>query len=277
MAENRLVDARSILGRYRSSRRTALRDLGRCGAAAAFSAFGTLPRSAGAATTRNTMDGLDPDTEDSIARALWLPEPRAGHVPPEVLTRLADPKNANRAFGERMAFRLRALLAQPDSFLPDYEQRYTTLLDYCDTLSPHQAYAMSSSLLGGDKTRDYAQLAAPADLRFPQANGMALETETGWYFLVGSCRDRDGAEYGVEFMLFRYALLPLPTARHFGLSAVENQVLELHLGLSTMGGRHYQAKPIIVAGTTGLLEFATDAIGASLGKNTFHQVHPDRT
>src|SRR5215211_7968463 len=102
MAENRLVDARSILGRYRPSRRTALRDLGRCGAAAALSAFGALPWSAGA-TTRNTMDGLDPDTEDSIARALWLPEPRAGHVPPEVLTRLADPKNANRAFGERMA------------------------------------------------------------------------------------------------------------------------------------------------------------------------------
>lgn len=273
--------APDMLDRFRRSRRAALRDLGRGGLLAALgTAAGTAARLIAAdsvpAQTPKPADALDPDTTDSVTRALWLPATGADSLPAEVVTRLADAKNANRAFGERRAYHLRDLLAQPDSFLPSYERRYTTLLDFCDALSPHQAYAMSG-LLGADKTRGYAQLAAPADLRFPQAHGMALGTQTGWYFLVGSCWDRDGAEYGVEFMLFRYALLPPPIARHFGLSDVENQVVELQLGLSRAGEQHVQAKPIVVAGTTGLLDFAGDAIGASLGKNRFHQLDPDRT
>ena len=266
-----------MLIRHRPTRRATLRTISRGGLLAAVNAVaGPSARFSRPAAAHAVAESLDPDTADSITRALWLPESGIDRLPADVVARLADPKNANRAFGERMAYRLRELLAHPDTFLPSYEQRYQTLLTFCDTLSPHQAYAMSG-LLGGDKSRGFAQLAAPADLRFPAAHGMALQTETGWYFLVGSCWDRAGAEYGVEFMLFRYALLPPPIARHFGLSDAENQVMELQFGVTRVGERHLQAKPIVVAGTTGLLGFATDAIGASLGKNAFQQLDPHST
>ena len=262
------------------SRRAALARLGAASIAAL--GFASRARRAGAqdatpgamAEDQARLDALDADTRDSLARALWSTELRAEELTPELLSSVLDPKNSNDAFGLRMGVRLLDLMASPVSFLPGDEERYATLIPYCDSLSPHQAYVMSN-LLGPAGTQGYTPIPNQANFQFPQTNPMQLGSQVGWYFFVGSCTGEDGAEYGVELMFFRGALLPPALATEFGLSETENQTMEMHLAVSKAGERHYQAKPILVAGTSGLLAFSPDALGASLGKNTIRSLHAD--
>ena len=67
-------------------------------------------------------------------------------------------------------------------------------------------------------------------------------------------------------MFWQYALLPPDIAKHFGLSNIENQIIELHLAVSEAGGKHYLLKPIIVAGTTELLDFSDKPFNYTMGK-----------
>lgn len=263
------------------SRRAALAQLGATGLAALGLTARTGQVSAQDATppanaeAQALLDALDPDTRDSLARALWNHELRAKDLSAETLAGILDAKNGNQAFGQRMQVRLLELMATPVSFLPGDEECYAALLPYCTSLSPHQAYVMTN-LLGPETSQGYAPIPAQADLQFPRTNAMQLDSQTGWYFFVGSCTARDGSEYGIELMFFRYALLPPALADQFGLSDAENQVVEMHCAVSKAGERHYQAKPILVAGTTGLLTFSPDGLGASVGRNSIRSLQPDR-
>jgi predicted secreted hydrolase len=266
------------------SRREALR---RLSGAASAGAMGAKWRSAQAqdatpaaaplskAGAQAQLDALDPDTRDSLARALWLPELRTDDLSPELLSTILAAKNSNEAFGLRMGSRLLELINTPISFVPgDAEERMATLLPYCASLSPHQAYIMTD-LIGNEAADGYRPVPDKADLQFPQANAMVLDSQVGWYFFVGSCTGSDGTEYGLELMFFRFALLPPALAAQFELSDTENQVMEMHLAVSKAGQRHYQAKPILIAGTSGLLSFSPDGLGATLGKNTIGSTHAD--
>src|SRR5262245_10646145 len=164
------------------------------------------------------LDALDADTRDCIAQALWMRELCADALPEDVLERVLSYKNSSHAFGERMAYRLEAMLERPDSFTPSYEKRYNMLLQHCDALSVHQAYAMTG-LLGLDSSKGFQQIPATPDFQFPRDNAEQLGTQMGWYFFVGSATGANGKEYGVELMFWRVALLPVPVANHFGLSA----------------------------------------------------------
>jgi len=263
------------------SRRAALAQLGGAGIAALGFATRTGEVSAEDATpqansdTQALLDALDPDTRDSLARALWGHELRAEDLSPETLATILDVRNSNQAFGQRMGVRILELMAAPVSFLPGDEERFAVLLPYCASLSPHQAYVMSN-LLGPEASQGYTPIPAQAHLQFPRTNAMQLDSQTGWYFFVGSCTAGDGSEYGVELMFFRYALLPPALADQFGLSDVQNQVVEMHFAVSKAGERHYQAKPILVAGTSGLLTFSPDGLGASVGRNSIRSLQSDR-
>lgn len=260
------------------SRRATLGALGggTLAAIAAARANPTLTAAAQATPTAaaSTID-LDAATLDNIAQALWMPGASFDQLPATVQDQLSEPRNSNAAFGERMRYYLQNLMDFPDSFTPNYDDQYRLLQQYADSLSPHQSY-IYTSLLGMDKTRDFDPIPEKPNLTFPEANGMNLGTQVEWYFAVGSAWDAAGAEYGIEFMLFRYAILPPPIARHFGLSDTDNQVMELQLAITVAGETHYQATPIVVAGTTGLLSFETNAIGATLGNNGFQQLDPDQ-
>lgn len=218
-------------------------------------------------TTPTGIDALDAETKADIASALWLDRFDPAAVPADTLARIASAKNSNRAFGERMQARLRYLLDNPDSFSHDMTARYNALLDAADSLSPHQAYAMTI-MLGGDSSKGYERIPADANFQFPRDHAEQLQKQVGWYFFVGSCTGENGKEYGVELMFFRYALLPVPLARQFGLTDEENQVVELQFGIAEAGGRHYQAVPIVIAGTTGLIEYRPNAIHVRMGKNS---------
>jgi len=218
------------------------------------------------AAARAAFDALDPETKDAVSRALWTTNITADQIPPDILAQVIGPKNSNAAFGARIGARILELLAQPTSFVQSYAPRYEKLATVAQSLTAHQAYLVSN-LIGPEGSRGYSILPDAADFQFPQRNAIDLHSMIGWYFFVGSAVAEDGQEYGIELMFFRGALTPPHLAAPFQISDTENQMVELHFAIAKAGERHYQAKPILVAGTTGLLTFESDKLGATMGKN----------
>ncbi|MFA5453191.1 MAG: lipocalin-like domain-containing protein, partial [Candidatus Methanomethylophilaceae archaeon] len=114
----------------------------------------------------------------------------------------------------------------------------------------------------------YQELPIDKKFTFPTDDRPQFEYQVGWHFFVGNVFDTKGREYGVQLMFWRYSLLPPEMAKQAGLSDLENQIVEIHLAVSSAGGRHYRMRPIIVAGTTGLVDFSTNPYRYSVGKNT---------
>lgn len=214
------------------------------------------------------LDALDADTKDAIARALWTTSDAltVDDIPPDALSQILGPTNSNAAFGLRMGTRLLELLSQPISFVQSYAPRYEKLATVAQSLTAHQAYFLSN-LIGPEVIRDFPLIPNQADFQFPQRNAADLTSQIGWYFFVGSAFGDDGQEYGIEMMFFRSSLVPPVLAATLGLTDVQNQIVELHFAIAKAGERHYQAKPIVISGTTGLLTFETDKLGATMGKN----------
>lgn len=214
-------------------------------------------------------DQLDADTRDAIARALWttVDTLTVDDIPADALAQVLGPGNSNAAFGLRMGARILELLSQPLSFVQSYAPRYEKLATVAQSLTAHQAYFLSN-LIGPEVVRDFPLIPNQADFQFPQRNAADLTSQIGWYFFVGSAYAEDGQEYGIEMMFFRSSLVPPALAATLGLTDVQNQIVELHFAIAKAGERHYQAKPIVISGTTGLLTFETDKLGATMGKNS---------
>lgn len=148
-------------------------------------------------------------------------------------------------YGTRMKARLNELLANPDTYSPDYTVRYGRLLAHSDDLTAHAAYAMTM-LLGKDSSHGYRPLPQHPTFEFPAAHIPDLECQVGWHFFVGTALGADGRHYGIQFMLWTYSLLPAPVRDALGLDPIANQVMEVHVAVSREGDRHYRGAPVVV-------------------------------
>ena len=214
------------------------------------------------------LAAFDETTRDHIARALWMNDFDESRIAPDVASNLAGLKNSPAAYGERLRRYIRFLLNHPLSRTPSYRKIYERLLPYCEELSPHQSYVIQTGFLGPPSTVGYDMVPARADLQFPRDHLPKVRSKNGWHFFVGSCWDTTGHEYGVELMFFQAALFPPHVAAGFGLSDDENQVVELQFAISEAGGRHFQAEPVVLGGTSGLVGYNTDPFVYRLGRNT---------
>ncbi len=210
---------------------------------------------------------LDDATKQHIAHALWMRFFESDNIPDDVGVQIRDSKNSTQSFGTRMGAYLDWLLAHPQSHNPNYERRYTALKRLCRELTPHQAYVIVSKFLGLNASQGFERLPETADLEFPRDHLPQLKTQVGWHFFVGSCWDAEGREFGIEYMLFRAPLLNPALAAQFNLTDIENQVIELQLGISEAGDRHYQADPVVIAGTTGLITCGLAPYHYAVGRN----------
>jgi hypothetical protein len=218
--------------------------------------------------------GLDDITKDNIARVLWAKEIKDAEIPEELLNKLKDEKNSPESFGTRMQYKLQELINNPDSFTPSYKKRYQTFIEHSDSLYALQAYAMNH-LLGLDSVKWYKKIPDEANLKFPDTHLPQLGYQVGWHFFVGNCKGENGRDYGILFMFYRYSLLPPKIAAHFGLSDLENQIFEFQLAVGEAGNRHYQSKPLAVAGTTGLASFSNTPFNYKLGNNSIQSLNED--
>lgn len=211
---------------------------------------------------------FDETTKDHIAHALWMEEFDPAAFPEGAAAALAGPRNSPAAYGDRMRRFIRFLLDHPLSRTPSYRKVYERLLPLCTELSPHQSYVIQQAFLGPASTVGYDMVPLRADLQFPRDHLPRVRSKNGWHFFVGSCWDTDGREYGVELMFFQAALFPPSVAAGFGLSDDENQVVELQFAISERGGRHFQAEPVVLGGTSGLVGYDSDPFVYRLGRNT---------
>jgi len=130
---------------------------------------------------------------------------------------------------------------------------------------------------GMDSSKGYRPIPAKANFKIPQDDAPQTDYQLGWHFIVGSCIGNNGKEYGIQFMFWQYSLLPPDIADHFGLSDLENQIIELHLAISEAGGKHHRSKPIILAGTTGLIDFTNNPFNYTMGKNKIMSLKEEST
>ena len=223
---------------------------------------------------KELTEELDEITKDNIARAMWMRDFKADEISEDVLERINSYKNSSKAFGERMHYRLQELIDNPDSYTPSYKKRYQNLIQHCSSLTALQAYALNH-LLGMDSSRGYQDIPLEADLQFPRDYLPQMGYQVGWHFFVGNCTSKEGKDYGILVSFYRYSLLPLPIARHFGLSDMENQIYELQLAVAEAGGEHLQAKPFAVAGTTGVVNIKNQPFDYSIGKNRIKSQNTD--
>ena len=191
---------------------------------------------------------LDADTADNVARALWTQSFDPSTLEPRTAEFVNSAKNSKVAFGQRMRGYLQDLKKRSISFVPSCARRYEYFIEHCAELSAQQAYVMSN-LLGSDTVEGYELLGETAGLQFPRDHRVFLT-------------------YSAELMFWQWALLPPPVAARFGLSDIENQVMEMHLAVTEEGGRHYRAAPLLVAGTTGLIDVRDDPFKWTIGKNS---------
>ncbi|MEW5733880.1 MAG: lipocalin-like domain-containing protein [Thermodesulfobacteriota bacterium] len=206
------------------------------------------------------------ETLDNIAAALWMKVYDPAAVPAGIMERLKSPTNSDQAFGQRMSWYLLSLLEEPDSFTPDYSELYGVYLAHTGNLTPHQAYAMANNL-GMDSSRGFQEIPPEITFSFPEDDRPQVEYQAGWHFYVGSVFGAGGEEFGVQLMFWRQSLLPPDMARSLGLSDMENQILEIHFAVTPAGGTHYRARPITLAGTTGLVTFSPSPYNYTAGKN----------
>ncbi len=211
------------------------------------------------------LQALDAETKENIAAALGLTRFDPTRFPRSILARLCSPQNSAAAFGERTRFRLADLLAHPDPLTPSYNALYETMASYAGRQSAHQAYVLLD-FLGQDRSRGYRPLPDTANLRFPADNAVDTDSQFGWYYVVGNARGDNGKRYGILLMLYRVSLLSPSVAEHFGLSGADNQVVDMQLAITEAGDRNYQARPTLIAGTTGLIQLRANTFFMTQGK-----------
>jgi predicted secreted hydrolase len=214
------------------------------------------------------LSGLHDETRRSIADALWQRQLDVTAIDAATLAALTSDKHSPEGYGSRMRALLKYLIEHPLEHTPSYEKDYEHLLPFCDRLSPQQAYVMAVNFLGPAVGVGFDQIPNRADFRFPRDFGPKPRHQVGWHFFVGSCWDVDGQEYGVELMFFQSGLLPPPLAAGLGLSDDENQVVELQLAISVAGGGHYQADPVCLGGTSGLVTHTERPFTYRVGRNS---------
>lgn len=210
---------------------------------------------------------LDNNTKQHIADSLWLEKFDSAKIDKSVLVKLQSEKNSQSQQGARMRRYINWLAEHPQSHNPSYKKRYSLLENSIGEINPQQAYVIASKFLGQNCTQGFEPMPEKADLTFPRDHQPKLRSQVGWHFFVGSAWDEEGQEYGIELMFFRVALLPPNLAASLGINDIENQVAEIQLGISKAGEKHFQADPIIIAGTTGLIEVETDPLLYKIGKN----------
>ena len=175
---------------------------------------------------------------------------------------------------ETMSARLQDLLDNPETYTPDYTERYRLLQQHCEGLTVHSASAMTI-LLGKASSRGYTELPQHPQFDFPSVHTPDFGYQVGWHFFVGTAKGEDGIDYGIQLMLWNYALLPDYLRDRFGLTPAQNQVAEVHLAISPTGERHYRGAPVVVDGRSGLVDAGANPFWFTAGDSRVESTDSD--
>lgn len=105
---------------------------------------------------------------------------------------------------------------------------------------PFSALAQGFAGLGSTAS-DFAPVTAPADLAFPRDHGPHPGFRIEWWYLTANLTGDDGADYGVQWTLFRTGLAPGKVAGGAAAGWDDPQIWFAHAALTT-AERHFVAE-----------------------------------
>ncbi|MXY52961.1 MAG: carotenoid 1,2-hydratase [Gammaproteobacteria bacterium] len=99
-----------------------------------------------------------------------------------------------------------------------------------------------STVLGGEELDGFRRATMPASIEFPRDHGAHPDFRSEWWYFTAVLHDARGRDFGVQFTLFRQALLP-----HSGRGPWRTaQVYMGHLAVSDVeAGIHHQAERLV--------------------------------
>ena len=95
------------------------------------------------------------------------------------------------------------------------------------------------TVLGGAELDGFQRATMPASIEFPRDHGAHPDFRSEWWYLTAALRSENGRDFGVQFTLFRQALLP-----HSGRGPWRTAQMYMgHLAVSDVeAGIHHQAE-----------------------------------
>jgi predicted secreted hydrolase len=109
------------------------------------------------------------------------------------------------------------------------------------------AGGQDASAAAGD---EYAYALTPRDFVFPVDHGAHPEFRNEWWYFTGNLQTQDGGRFGYQWVLFRNALTPRPTARSSAWAA--DQAYMSHLAITDVAGRRFHFFERFARGAAGL-------------------------
>ena len=242
-----------------------------------FVVFGNVNLSKSEVKMSVAQNTLDDAVKKDIYNILWQKD--IANWPsglPQELTTETLKKISPEAFGKETATMLQDVKTAIVPLVQRYPVRYDQLSDMSQKgLTTRQAYNIGD-LMGLDYFKGYAGMKSIKELEFPRDYSSHNDFQVGWYFFANSLKDQNGNNVDLLVNFFRRAIYPPDIASKMGLSEMDNQIVELQIGLSLSDkDLHIQGANPIVAGKTGLINFQTQPFLIKMGKNEVKSIKND--
>jgi len=242
-----------------------------------FVVFGNVNLSKSEVKMSVAQNTLDDAVKKDIYNILWQKD--IANWPsglPQELTTETLKKISPEAFGKETATMLQDVKTAIVPLVQRYPVRYDQLSDMSQKgLTTRQAYNIGD-LMGLDYFKGYAGMKSIKELEFPRDYSSHNDFQVGWYFFANSLKDQNGNNVDLLVNFFRRAIYSPDIARKMGLSEMDNQIVELQIGLSLSDkDLHIQGANPIVSGKTGLIDFQTQPFLIKMGKNEVKSIKND--
>ena len=114
--------------------------------------------------------------------------------------------------------------------------------------APDGATGVSGTGLLNNAPEEFLRITGPPSLQFPEDHALHPGYRNEWWYFTGNLEDEDGARYGFQYTLFRFALpAEAPRAGDFATDAI----WMAHLAVSDIEGERFLSRE----------RFARDALG----------------
>lgn len=231
--------------------------------------FGNVTFNKSVADMSSVKNSIDDAAKRDIYNVLW--EKDISNWPnslPKELNEEQLKKISTEAFGKETATMLQDVKTVVIPLVQRYPDRYDQLTRISQRgLTTRQANTVGD-VMGLDYYKGYAGMNSIKELEFPRDYSSHNDSQVGWYFFASSLKDQNGNDVDLLVNFFRRAIYPPDIANKMGLSEIDNQIIELQLGLSLSDKNlHIQGANPVISGKTGLIDLKTEPFLIKMGKN----------
>lgn len=219
---------------------------------------------------------IDQQTIDDIYNVLW--QKNLGNWPDDLPIEFSSEKIAKispTVFGNETFTMLQEIKTKTIPLVQRYPERYDLLSEISKKgLTTNQVYNIAD-VMGDDYFWGYDGMKSIKEIIFPKDYSAHSDFQLGWYFFASSLKDQNGNYVDLLVNFLRRAVYSPPIAQKLGMSEIDNQMVELQLGLSLSDKNlHIQGADPVISGKTGLIKLENEPFLVKVGKNEVKSTTP---